>query len=97
MTGNRGWLRARLRCSSSPLIPGMRTSVMTQSVLSRAGDAANSSADSNTLTACPTDRSKLDIDSRTHASSSTTVMREAAMTRGRIKGPRASDVDYTLV
>jgi len=75
----------------------MRTSVIAQSASSRVADATSASADSNTFTACPTDRSKLDMDSRTLALSSTTAMREGAMIRNRIKRRRESHVDYTLV
>src|SRR6267154_675501 len=90
MTGMHGWLLTRRRCSSSPLIPGMRTSRIRQSVSRRRSELKNSSADANTSTPNVTDLSRPRRDSRTESSSSTTEMRAAFSTWDLSLRPRSS-------
>ena len=61
----------RRRCSSSPSIPGIRTSRIMHSVCETAPEYKNCSADSNVATWCPADRKSALVESRIDSSSST--------------------------
>src|SRR4029453_2144467 len=74
MTGMRLPLPARWRCRSSPLMPGIWTSVIRQEAAVLAGDARNASAEAKVATPRSSDASRLRSASRTASSSSTTAM-----------------------
>ena len=66
-------LPARWRCRSSPLMPGICTSVIRQAAARQAGEARNSSAEAKVATPRSSDASRLLSASRTASSSSTTA------------------------
>lgn len=77
-----GTLRYRRNCrkSSSPPIPGMRTSVITHSQVSLSGLSRNSSAQVASITSNPAPRRRSPNDSRRRSSSSTTHIRSRSGT-----------------
>jgi hypothetical protein len=63
------WAR-RWACSSTPVIPGIRTSAITHDVPRRWSDRKNSVADANGWTMYPSDLTRLQVAARTDSSSS---------------------------
>src|SRR5262249_24444935 len=81
---NRSPFAARCSCSSSPSMPGMRTSRIRQFVALRSAERKNSSADANSAGANPTTFINPETDSRTDWSSSITAMRAGFVIAGMI-------------